>query len=69
MFTDLDPISSRAYMSDLEHHAHNVADGSKQMKKARKRRLLTWIGTSKYTNVWLRQRPEVNTEVGMLTNW
>jgi hypothetical protein len=62
-------ISSPVFMSDWERLALNVAVASRQTKKARKRRLLTWTGTSKFINGWLKQRREDNIEVGMLTNW
>jgi hypothetical protein len=61
-------ISFQACMRDWERLALNVADDFRQMKKARRRKLLIWIGTSRFINAWLKQRQGGNIEVGMLTN-
>jgi hypothetical protein len=56
-------------MSDWEPLALNVAVAFRQMRKARRRKLLTWIGISRFINGWLKQRLEANIEVGTSTNW
>jgi hypothetical protein len=56
-------------MSDWEPLALNVAVAFRQMRKARKGKLLTWTGTSRFISGWLKQRLEANIEVGTSTNW
>jgi hypothetical protein len=68
-FADHDLISSPVCMNDWELLARNVGGAFRQTKKARRRKLLTWIGTLKFISGWLKQRREANIEVGMLTNW
>jgi hypothetical protein len=46
-----------------------VGGASRPTKKAKRRKLLIWIGISRFINVWLKQRLEANIGVGMLTNW
>jgi hypothetical protein len=56
-------------MNALVHPVTNVDGASNQTKMAKRRKLLTWIGTSESIIEQLEQRTEANTEAGMLMKW
>lgn len=51
-----------------DRHARSAEDASERMKRGERRRLRTWIGTSRSTNAVPRRKSAAPTEVGTWTN-